>query len=460
MTSKGKKCQKLQEEAVLKTGLPPQVIVDWIGNRSKMVKGRKYLYPKIMYSRGMSSFNCYVHEKKDEVGSMKQWADSWNQVSSEDKERYKEKAQQQQFKPSEYRSKGLLKKVGKMLQELKDSNIDLVCLGVNKTSGKQVMIGDGEAAHFFEGRPQVLSDLVSSFALDLPRVKTKIDLQELRNKAQGHMNNLYAAASGHKVAFPYKQVRNGKIKVTGLPKEVLPLRAVSHYGEEKLKLLLNVEAIKIMTTQTSDSAAKEHPERTATSVDSMTTQTGGMANTELSAVSVNSMTVHTSGLFTTDHSASRLNSVSTTGEAGSHLQSSSTSNPNTKLMSTTIRTSTSGSTLLPVDPRTAEEIESLIAPELTSDTASDSVFGDRKEKQCLKRKKKDAGIKKTKKRSANLPGFYDVEKITGMDIREKQRFFHVKWQGYEDKDNTWEPEANVPKDLVADWLNLSIHNTV
>ena len=46
-------------------------------------------------------------------------------------------------------------------------------------------------------------------------------------------------------------------------------------------------------------------------------------------------------------------------------------------------------------------------------------------------------------------GFYEVEKITGMDIREKQRYFHVKWQGYDDKDNTWEPETNVPKDLVA-----------
>ena len=54
-------------------------------------------------------------------------------------------------------------------------------------------------------------------------------------------------------------------------------------------------------------------------------------------------------------------------------------------------------------------------------------------------------------------GFYEVEKITGMDIREQQRYYHVKWQGYEDKDNTWEPETNVPKDLVADWLNLSIH---
>ena len=51
------------------------------------------------------------------------------------------------------------------LQELKDGGIDLVCLGVNKTSGKQVIIGDGVAANFFEGRPQILSDLVVSFAL-------------------------------------------------------------------------------------------------------------------------------------------------------------------------------------------------------------------------------------------------------------------------------------------------------
>ena len=36
----------------------------FLGNRNKTVKGRKYNYPKAIYSRGMSSFNCYVHEKK------------------------------------------------------------------------------------------------------------------------------------------------------------------------------------------------------------------------------------------------------------------------------------------------------------------------------------------------------------------------------------------------------------
>ena len=37
---------------------------DWIGNRNKTVLGRQYSYTKAINSRGMSSFNCYVHEKK------------------------------------------------------------------------------------------------------------------------------------------------------------------------------------------------------------------------------------------------------------------------------------------------------------------------------------------------------------------------------------------------------------
>ena len=37
---------------------------DWIGNRNKTVNCQKYNYPKAIYSRGMSSFNCYVHVKK------------------------------------------------------------------------------------------------------------------------------------------------------------------------------------------------------------------------------------------------------------------------------------------------------------------------------------------------------------------------------------------------------------
>ena len=52
-------------------------------------------------------------------------------------------------------------------------------------------------------------------------------------------------ASGKAGCFPYKMVRKGEVVVEGLPQAVLPLHPPSHYGEEKLKLLLSCPSISI-----------------------------------------------------------------------------------------------------------------------------------------------------------------------------------------------------------------------
>ncbi|XP_076076244.1 uncharacterized protein LOC143047161 isoform X1 [Mytilus galloprovincialis] len=65
MDSKGIKSSVLHNKAVERTGLPLQVIKDWIGNYKKVVEGRKYeAQPQTLYLKGMTGYNCFVREKK------------------------------------------------------------------------------------------------------------------------------------------------------------------------------------------------------------------------------------------------------------------------------------------------------------------------------------------------------------------------------------------------------------
>ena len=89
MTSKGKQCQILKEEAVVKSGLPGDVIMNWIGNHRKTVHQMKYVNPKTLYERGMAGNNQFVHENKDEIGAMASWPESWQVFSESEKLQYK-----------------------------------------------------------------------------------------------------------------------------------------------------------------------------------------------------------------------------------------------------------------------------------------------------------------------------------------------------------------------------------
>ncbi|XP_062598913.1 uncharacterized protein LOC134260358, partial [Saccostrea cucullata] len=59
-------------------------------------------------------------------------------------------------------------------------------------------------------------------------------------------------ASDKAGCFPYKMVRKGDIVVEGLPEAVLPLHPPSHYGEEKLQLLLSCRSISIRYPQSAE----------------------------------------------------------------------------------------------------------------------------------------------------------------------------------------------------------------
>ncbi|EXJ61150.1 hypothetical protein A1O7_05303 [Cladophialophora yegresii CBS 114405] len=43
---------------------------------------------------------------------------------------------------------------------------------------------------------------------------------------------------------------------------------------------------------------------------------------------------------------------------------------------------------------------------------------------------------------------YDVEGILKHRGTKRQRQYLVKWLGYEDSENTWEPEENLPREMI------------
>ena len=99
MTStKGKQCQTLKQEAVVKTGLPVDVILNWIGNHRKTVRSAEEICcPKTLYERRMTGYNQFVHENKDDVGAMASWPESWQVFPEISRLQYKSRARE--FQP-------------------------------------------------------------------------------------------------------------------------------------------------------------------------------------------------------------------------------------------------------------------------------------------------------------------------------------------------------------------------
>jgi len=45
--------------------------------------------------------------------------------------------------------------------------------------------------------------------------------------------------------FPYAAVMSGKIIIEGLPHTLMPVRLPSHYGKDRLKVMLSVKEISV-----------------------------------------------------------------------------------------------------------------------------------------------------------------------------------------------------------------------
>lgn len=255
MNTKGKKCSNLHDQAAERTGLPLQVVKDWVGNKKKVAEGRTKPYEKnkTIYIKGMTAYNCFVREKKEEFSDMKEWAPAWNTLADDEKQAYKEKAKEA-MKSCLGSVKDIprqLKMLNQQLAELAELGVDLAAVGVDSSDGKLLISGTGKSAFFFRTRPNITNELYAHLSLGMGKGACEgdeganHDKKKLRVKAQNHMNHLYSQACGKEDKFPYKNVRDGKILIRGFPDTLLPIRTVSNYGEDKLRLILSIKEISI-----------------------------------------------------------------------------------------------------------------------------------------------------------------------------------------------------------------------
>ncbi|XP_076109074.1 uncharacterized protein LOC143077178 [Mytilus galloprovincialis] len=246
MDCKGIKSSVLHNKAVERTGLPLQVIKDWIGNYKKVVEGRKYeAQPRTLYLKGMTGYNCFVREKKDQFNDIADWAPAWNLLGQEEKEAYKQKAKEKPVVPPQPQQKDAFKRlkiIREHIVELEKHGIDVALVGIDTNTGSQILLGDGKSAAFLKSE-DILQNLFAFHSLGTKEVPK--DLKSLQQEAQTHMNKLYSKAVGKKQAFPYTKVKKGIIEVNGIPLDVLPLKPMSDYGEKKMKMFLNIKEISV-----------------------------------------------------------------------------------------------------------------------------------------------------------------------------------------------------------------------
>ncbi|VDI16018.1 Hypothetical predicted protein [Mytilus galloprovincialis] len=246
MDCKGIKSSVLHNKAVERTGLPLQVIKDWIGNYKKVVEGRKYeAQPQTLYLKGMTGYNCFVREKKDQFNDIADWAPAWNLLGQEEKEEYKQKAKEKPVVPPQPQQKDAFKRlkiIREHIVELEKHGIDVALVGIDTNTGSQILLGDGKSAAFLKSE-DILQNLFAFHSLGTKEVPK--DLKSLQQEAQTHMNKLYSKAVGKKQAFLYTNVKKGKIQVNGIPLDVLPLVPMSDYGEKKMKMILNIKEISV-----------------------------------------------------------------------------------------------------------------------------------------------------------------------------------------------------------------------
>lgn len=65
-----------------------------------------------------------------------------------------------------------------------------------------------------------------------------------------------------------------------------------------------------------------------------------------------------------------------------------------------------------------------------------------------------------KEKFIDIPaGTYFCENILDLKIERGQRFYLIKWKGYDDpEDNTWEPISNLEEFMLQDLLNYEVEH--
>ena len=53
------------------------------------------------------------------------------------------------------------------------------------------------------------------------------------------------------------------------------------------------------------------------------------------------------------------------------------------------------------------------------------------------------GRKSKRPRNSEVEDVFSVEKIVDKEVDGGRVFYYIKWRGYDESDNTWEPEENL-----------------
>ena len=100
------------------------------------------------------------------------------------------------------------KKVGKMLKDLLDVGIDLVCFGVDTSSQDSIMTGEGKTANFVKEMSDLISKLYSFYEFESCTQEKDRDVKELCKLFQEHMNELCNQVTkknkSHSLTKPWK----------------------------------------------------------------------------------------------------------------------------------------------------------------------------------------------------------------------------------------------------------------
>ncbi|CAC5390362.1 unnamed protein product [Mytilus coruscus] len=206
MVSKGKKCSVLHNQAVERTGLPLQVI-------------------------------------KEQFTDIADWAPAWNLLGQEEKEQYKKKAQEKPVAPPKPQQKDAFKRlkiIREHVIELEKLGMDVALIGINTNNGAQILLGDGKSAAFLK-LEDILQNLFAFHSLGQTFNNFYIQQKQLEKKH----------------SFPYKKVRTGELLVNGIPLDVLPLTPMSDYGEQKIKMILEIKEISVEVQQNSRQYANQ-----------------------------------------------------------------------------------------------------------------------------------------------------------------------------------------------------------
>ncbi|XP_019643776.1 PREDICTED: uncharacterized protein LOC109484858 isoform X1 [Branchiostoma belcheri] len=409
LTHYGSKENKQKVEAIVQlTGLKRLQVKRWIDNRNR--KGKPRSAPKKavnLFGRGKSGYGGFKSKYMKGKAGPSTLADAnraWSRLTAEEKKTYSEKAKQhvrptvadlsEDSKQATVRK--LIQEMEGVVSKLKSFGCELFCKVTRH--GEVWTASTSKAEAFLNDKvPQV--DTQFCLAMSGPstcmssKASKKDEAKGLRKEAQAMLNAISSSHPELKSKFPYKLLEEGKVVVEGLPED-FKFRKPSDMGVDDLKVLLNYR---------------------------------------------NSLVIHVQPESTMLSSSSTDASVAGPSRVSPMLMETGTGVPEVV-----------EETTIPEGTECMQQLQSIQAGiEEAPPTEVELISSQEKETERQRERKKGRGKAKGKgKRKREEEGPYFVEKLVGKRMQGGEVQYHVKWQGWPDSANTWEPTSNIHPDTI------------